>query len=167
RQRSLLAAREGHFDVALQLLTLAEKAYLDGNQPFEAARVAGERATVLEEKREFLAAATEFERQLGLLETFGATYAAVHAARNGAQDYLWAGEPRRAETLLERVKAYPERILHNDGEVYASFGRVALERGDMSRAQAMAETALNILSKDANAAEPVLLAASVEREQDK
>ncbi|MGO9066598.1 MAG: hypothetical protein ACLQIH_17905 [Myxococcaceae bacterium] len=167
RQRSLLAARDGRFDAALQLLGLAEKTYVEGGHAFEAARVAGERAQVLEAKREFLAAAVEFERQLTLLETFGATYSAVQATESGAADYLAAGEPLRAQALVQRVKGYPERILQNDAEVYASFGRVALERGDVAGAVAMVEPALKNLSKDASAAGPVLLAASVEREQDR
>ncbi len=167
RQRSLLEARAGHFDVALQLFGVAEKTYVDGGHAFEAARVAGERADVLEGKGEFLAAAVEFERQLTLLEAFGATYAAVLAARNGAADYLAAGEPEKAATLLARVKGYPERILANHAEVFASFGLVALERGDMPGAAAMVEPALKSLSKDTSTSEPVLLAARVEREQDK
>ncbi|MGO9831686.1 MAG: hypothetical protein ACLPJH_16225, partial [Myxococcaceae bacterium] len=161
RQRSLLAARDGHFDVALQLLGQAEKTYVEGGHAFEAARVAGERAQVLEAQREYLAAAVEFERQLTLLETFGATYSAVQATESGAADYLAAGEPLRAQALLQRVKGYPERILQNDAEVYAGFGRVALERGDVNAAAAMVEPALKNLSKDASAPGPVLLAASV------
>jgi tetratricopeptide (TPR) repeat protein len=167
RQRSRLAARAGHFDSALQLLGLAEKTYVDGGHAFEAARVAGERAEVLEAKGEYLEAAAEFERQLQLLETFGATYAAVLATKGGAADYLAAGEPQRAAALLERVKAYPQRILQNVDEVYASLGRVALELGDLAQAAQMVEPALKALAKDASAVEPVLLAASVEREQDR
>ncbi len=167
RQRSRLAVRAGHFDMALQLLALAEKTYVEGGHAFEAARVAGERAEVLEAKGQYLEAAAEYERQLQLLETFGATYAAVLATKGGAADYLAAGEPRRAAALLERVKAYPQRILQNVDEVYASLGRVALEQGDLIQAAAMVEPALKELAKDASAAEPVLLAASVEREQDR
>jgi tetratricopeptide (TPR) repeat protein len=167
RQRSRLDTRAGRYDVALQRLAQAEKTYVDGGHAFEAARVAGERAEVLEAKGEFLAAAAEYERQLKLLEPFGATYAAVLATKNGAADYLAAGEPRRAAALLQQVKAYPQRILQNVDEVYASMGRVALEQGDMAAAAAMVEPALKNLTKDASAAEPVLLAASVEREEDK
>jgi tetratricopeptide (TPR) repeat protein len=167
RQRSRLAVRAGRFDAALLLLVQAEKTYVDGGHAFEAARVAGERAEVLEAKGEFLEAAAEFERQLTLLETFGATYAAVLATKGGAADYLAAGEPRRAAALLARVKAYPQRILQNVDEVYASLGRVALEQGDVALAASMVEPALANLAKDASAVEPVLLAASVEREQDR
>jgi tetratricopeptide (TPR) repeat protein len=167
RLRSRLEARGGHFDLALQRLARAEQTYVAGGQPFEAARVAGERAEVLEAKGEFLAAAAEYERQLKLLEGFGATYAAVLATKGGAADYLAAGEPRQAAALLAQVKAYPQRILQNVDEVYASVGRVALEVGDMAAAAAAVEPALKHLAKDASAAEPVLLAASVEREQDK
>jgi tetratricopeptide (TPR) repeat protein len=167
RQRSRLDARAGHFDVALQRLGQAEKTYVEGGHAFEAARVAGERAEVLEAEGEFLPAAAEYERQLKLLEPFGATYAAVLATKGGAADYLAAGEPRRAAALLERVKAYPQRILQNVDEVYASMGRVALELGDLAGATAMVEPALKNLAKDASAAEPVLLAASVEREEDR
>jgi tetratricopeptide (TPR) repeat protein len=159
--RSRLAAREGHFDVALQLLTRAENIYAEGLHAFEAARVVGERATVFEAKGEFLPAAAEYERQLTLLEPFGATYAAVLATREGAADYLAAGELRRAAALLERVKSYPERILKSTGGVYASLGRVALEEGDLQRAAAQVEPALE---RDRNAAEPVLFSAEVARE---
>lgn len=167
RQRSRIDARAGRYDAALQHLALAEQTYVQGGHAFEAARVAGERAEVLEAKGEFLQAAAEYERQLKLLESFGATYAAVLATKGGASDYLAAGEPRRAAALLERVKAYPQRILQNVEEVYASVGRVALEQGDMAGAAAAVEPALKNLAKDASAVEPVLLAASVEREQDK
>jgi tetratricopeptide (TPR) repeat protein len=167
RQRSRLDTRAGHYDVALQRLSQAEKTYADGGHAFEAARVAGERAEVLEAKGEYLPAAAEYERQLKLLEPFGATYAAVLATKGGSADYLAAGEPRRAAALLQQVKAYPQRILQNVDEVYASMGRVALEEGDMATAAAMVEPALKSLTKDASAAAPVLLAASVEREQDK
>jgi tetratricopeptide (TPR) repeat protein len=167
RERSRILARAGHFDAALQLLGLSEKTYVDGGHAFEAARVAGERAEVLEAEGEYLEAAAEYERQLQLLETFGATYAAVLATKGGAADYLAAGEPRRAAALLARVKAYPLRILQNVDEVYASIGRVALEEGDLASAAAQVEPAQKALAKDASAAEPVLLAASVEREQDR
>lgn len=167
RQRARLDTREGRYDVALQRLAQAEETYVKGGHAFEAARVAGERAEVLEAKGEFLEAAAEYERQLQLLEKFGATYAAVLATKGGAADYLAAGEPQRAAALLERVKAYPKRILQNVEEVYASVGRVALEQGDMANAAAAVEPALKNLAKDASAVEPVLLAASVEREQDK
>jgi tetratricopeptide (TPR) repeat protein len=167
RQRSRLDVRAGHFDAALQRLGQAEKTYVEGGHAFEAARVAGERAEVLEAEGEFLPAAAEFERQLKLLEPFGATYAAVFATKSGAADYLAAGEPRRAAALLEGVKAYPQRILQNVDEVYASMGRVALEQGNLAGAVAMVDPALKSLAKDASAAEPVLLAASVEREEDR
>lgn len=167
RERSRLDARAGHFELALHLLGLAEATYAEGGHAFEAARVAGERAEVLEAKGEFLGAAAEYERQLQLLETFGPTYAAVLATKGGAADYLAAGEPRRAAALLARVKAYPQRILQNVDEVYASLGRVALEEGDLAQAAAMVEPALKVLAKDASTAEPLLLAASVEREQDR
>jgi tetratricopeptide (TPR) repeat protein len=165
--RSRLAARAGRFDQALELLTRAEKIYVEGSHAFEAARVAGERATVLEAKGEYLPAAAEYERQLTLLEPFGATYAAVLATKGAAADYLAAGEPRRAAALLDKVKAYPERILQNVDEVYASFGRVALEQGDVPGAAAMVEPALKNLVQDASASEPVILAAEVAREQDR
>jgi tetratricopeptide (TPR) repeat protein len=167
RQRARLDTREGRYDVALQRLAHAEETYVTGGHAFEGARVAGERAEVLEAKGEFLDAAAEYERQLQLLEKFGATYAAVLATKGGAADYLAAGEPQRAAALLARVKAYPKRILQNVEEVYASVGRVALEQGDMAGAAAAVEPALKNLAKDASAVEPVLLAASVEREQDK
>jgi tetratricopeptide (TPR) repeat protein len=167
RQRSRLDARAGRYDLALQRLAQAERTYVTGGYAFEAARVAGERAEVLEAEGEFLEAAAEYERQLKLLQGFGATYAAVLATKGGAADYLAAGEPRRAAALLDSVKAYPQRILQNVDEVYASVGRVALETGDMAAASAAVEPALRNLAKDASAAEPVLLAASVEREQDK
>ena len=167
RQRSRLDARAGHYDAALQRLARAEQTYVTGGHAFEAARVAGERAEVLEAQGEFLEAAAEYERQLKLLENFGATYAAVLATKGGAADYLAAGEPLKAAALLERVKAYPQRILQNVEEVYASVGRVALEEGDLAGAAAAVEPALKNLAKDASAVEPVLLAASVEREQDK
>jgi tetratricopeptide (TPR) repeat protein len=165
--RSRLAARAGHFDEALALLAQAEKTYVEGGHAFEAARVAGERALVLEAKGEFLPAAREFERQLTLLQPFGATYAAVLATRGASADYLAAGEPRRAAALLERVKSYPTRILQNVDEVYASFGRVALEQGDLASAAAMVEPAMKNLAQEQSAAEPVLLAAAVAREQDR
>ena len=167
RQRSRLDARAGRYDLALQRLAKAEQTYVAGGYAFEAARVAGERAEVLEAKGEFLEAAAEYERQLKLLENFGATYAAVLATKGGAADYLAAGEPLKAAALLERVKAYPQRILQNVEEVYGSVGRVALEKGDLAGAAAAVEPALKNLAKDASAAEPVLLAAAVEREEDK
>jgi tetratricopeptide (TPR) repeat protein len=167
RQRSRLDARAGHYEVALHRLARAEQTYVEGGHAFEAARVAGERADVLESQGAFLEAAAEYERQLKLLEPFGATYAAVLATKGGAADYLAAGEPRAAAALLEKVKAYPQRILQNVEEVYTSVGRVALEQGDVAGAAAAVEPALKNLAKDASAAEPVLLAASVEREQDK
>ncbi len=167
RQRSRLDSRAGRYDLALQRLAKAEQTYVAGGYAFEAARVAGERAEVLEAKGEFLEAAAEYERQLKLLENFGATYAAVLATKGGAADYLAAGEPLKAAALLERVKAYPQRILQNVEEVYGSVGRVALERGDLAGAAAAVEPALKNLAKDASAAEPVLLAAAVEREEDK
>ena len=167
RERSRLAARAGHFDLALQLLGLAEKTYVDGGHSFEAARVAGERAEVLEAKGQYLEAAAEFERQLQLLQTFGATYAAVLATKGAAADYLAAGEPNRAAALLEGVKAYPQRILQNVEVVYGCLGRVALEQGNLAQASALMVEALKTLAKDASAAEPVLLAASVEREEDR
>lgn len=165
--RSRLAARAGRFDEALALLAQAEKTYVEAGHAFEAARVAGERALVLEAKGEFLPAAREFERQLTLLQPFGATYAAVLATKGASADYLAAGEPRRAAALLERVKSYPTRILQNVDEVYASFGRVALEQGDLTTAAAMVEPAMKNLAQDQSAAEPVLLAAAVAREQDR
>ena len=136
RQRSRLDSRAGRYDLALQRLAKAEQTYVAGGYAFEAARVAGERAEVLEAKGEFLEAAAEYERQLKLLENFGATYAAVLATKGGAADYLAAGEPLKAAALLERVKAYPQRILQNVEEVYASVGRVALEKGDLAGAAA-------------------------------
>ena len=165
--RGRLAARAGRFDEALALLSQAEKTSVEGGHAFEAARVVGERALVLEAKGAFLPAAAEFERQLTLLQPFGATYAAVQAAKAAAADDLAAGEPRRAAALLERVKSYPTRILQNVEEVYASFGRVALEQGDLAGAAAMVDPALKNLAQDASPAQTWLLAAAVAREQDR
>jgi tetratricopeptide (TPR) repeat protein len=143
---SVIAQREGNFEVAEQLLNSA----LDNGRSVDRADIVGRALNnlglVYRTKREFESAKEMFVKALATAEEIGNEQSIVNALANWATLDVDQGRDTEAEDKFSRAYALSRKIGFREGVSKSATGLAAilLNRGEFDRAQAMFAESLHL-----------------------